>query len=312
MRKLIVGLLLASVAAGPALADDDDDDRGRGHKKWQKTEREWRGGGREWNRARFDRPRFVRAERRDWDDDDDDDDDDDRWQGRRAYRQVWRDDRRDWRDQQRYLRRIAREQRRYQPIERVIRYSYAPRYAERYVRQPVRYYEAASYGYAPTSYAAAPYGFGQGLFAGGGDGVLGALLPILLSSVIGGDLGGSLGSLGGLGSVGSLAGVGGLGGIGGLGGLTNAAVYQNGYNDPYYDAYAGYPVDYGYSDYGNFSDYGSYAAINELTGVPYSVPLQQVSYAEPLTGGLIPTAYSDGDLSSLLLPALLSQGGSLF
>ena len=66
---------------------------------------------------------------------------------------------------------------------------------------PLSYGYPDSDGYWPTSYDAAYAGYpsyGQGLF-GGGDGLLGALLPVLLQSIMGSDLGG-LGGLAGLGS----------------------------------------------------------------------------------------------------------------
>ena len=104
-----------------------------------------------------------------------------------------------------------------------------------YDAQPLSYgYYDDPYAGWPTNYASAwptnydsPYAdAGSGLF-GGGDGLLGALLPIVLSSVLGG--GGDLG-LGGLG------GIGGLGGLGGLTGLSSPSVLpleQVGYADPY-------------------------------------------------------------------------------
>lgn len=330
MRKLLIGLLAASVIASPALADKGGKGRGGGPHKAAKAER---GGGKQFRgrddrggqRARvagwqrqdhFRRAPAVRVAR--WDDD--------RGfkQQRKAWKQIRKDERRFWKE----ARRDWRPDRRVVRVREAVRYAPVPRYYDERVYAPVRYarpavsyarpayYTQPNYGYsdpylgyaqpyyASSGFGYAPYGYDQGgLFGGGGGGILGALLPVILSSVIGGDLSGGLGGLGGPGGVGTL---------GGLGGLTNVAAYQNGYSEPYYDAYSGYPADYGYSDYGNFSDYGSYAAVNELTGSPYALPIDQVSYADPVAASLIPASSSGGDLSSLLLPALLNEGGSIF
>jgi len=95
----------------------------------------------------------------------------------------------------------------YEPVQAYTGYGYAPAYS--------------NYGYAPATYGQAGYwpssnhyspidaaSQGQGLF-GGGNGVVGALLPMLLQSVLGGGVNG----IGGLGGLGSLAGLGGLGGV---------------------------------------------------------------------------------------------------
>jgi hypothetical protein len=286
MRKTLIALLLASVPAVPALADPDKDESGHGRgKKWHKVEREWRGDrGRDWQRP----ARFVRIDR-----DDDDDDDDDRWERRRE----WREDRR---DRRRYERAVWRAERQRTIPREVIRYVPAAREIERYYDAPVRYARPvaryaepavryirpqsyADYDYLPTSYAPA----GSGMFGNSGGGLLGGLLPVVLSGALGGGLGdlGGLGSLGGLTSLGG--GLGNLGNLGGLGGLASPAVL---------------PLDqlgYGYSQ-----DYG------------YEAPLDY-SYAGLLASGYTPASYSDftganGGLTSLLLPALLSSNGSLF
>jgi hypothetical protein len=99
----------------------------------------------------------------------------------------------------------------------VVRYAPAPvryvtrSYAPVYYQQPLqRYYAPANYW--PSSYGAEPsYGSGLGgLFGSGGDGLLGALLPVVLQSVVGGNLGGlgDLGGLGGTSALGSLTGLG--------------------------------------------------------------------------------------------------------
>lgn len=83
---------------------------------------------------------------------------------------------------------------------------YAPvrRYAPVRAYRPARSYVPASYSYAPTGYWPSsyspidPYYRGGGAF-GGNDGMLGALLPIVLQSMLGGGLGsGGLGGLTGL------------------------------------------------------------------------------------------------------------------
>jgi len=293
MRKTLIGLLMASVIAGPALADDDDD-RGRGKGKKHKIEREWRGGGDDddrrggWKRERWSRGddyrpvRIVRVDR-DWDDDDDDRRE--RWQDRRKrQREYYRALQRERRDYIREARRDWRDEQSFVPVERVIRVP-AQRHYERQVYAPVRYaepvvryvqprtriapgYADSGYDYAPVSYAPAS----TGLFGGaGGGGVLGALLPIVLQSALGG---GDLSGLGGLTGLGGLA-DGGLGGLGGLAGLASPSVIP-------LDS-LGYGADQGFG-----------------------------GFAGPLASGYVPASYGGGDLSSLLLPALLSQGGSLF
>jgi hypothetical protein len=207
MRKALIGLLLASLAITPALAGKDGGGkRGHGHgKKWHKVDRQGPGDRGGWNQGRdWDRRpvRIARADR-------DDDDDDDRWERRRGAHREWREVQR--------------------PVERVVRHAPAPRYVQRYAKRPVRYLDRSTRysptvryaepvtryvqsdfrygpadrgygsfddigGYAPVSYA--PAALSGGLFGGGGNGVLGALLPILLSGALGGS---GLGDLGGLG-----------------------------------------------------------------------------------------------------------------
>ncbi len=114
---------------------------------------------------------------------------------------------------------------------------YAPvqRYYQTRYYSPTRYYAPASYRYAPTSYWPDSYSptdpFYQtsdgGLF-GGGDGLLGALLPVVLQSVLGGNLGS------------------GLGGLTGYGGLTN--LYSPDVLPLQQASYAPYADGYGNSD----------------------------------------------------------------
>ncbi|MBA2919898.1 hypothetical protein GON01_07515 [Sphingomonas sp. MAH-20] len=91
---------------------------------------------------------------------------------------------------------------------------YAPvrRYDQARYYGPTRYDAPASYAYAPTGYWPSGYSpvdpyYGSdyaGLFGRGGDGLLGALLPMVLQSMLGGDLGGSLGGLTGYGGLNGL------------------------------------------------------------------------------------------------------------
>jgi hypothetical protein len=151
---------------------------------------------------------------------------------------------------------------------------WAPAYA---YQAPIAY--AAPYGgYVDdgTFDYAQPYGVadGGGLLGGGGGGILGLLLPIVLQSVIGGDLG--LGGLGG----GLGAGLGGLGGgLGGLGGGLLGA----GYADPGLTVLGG--------------------------GDPYGYGLQPTGY-EAMIGGPADPFTQQASLGDALLPGLL--GGGLF
>lgn len=205
--------------------------------------RDWRGG------DRFDRR--VRVDR--YDDK----------PARKAWKQAAKQERRWAKDEAKFARTVARErfvpvERWAPPVARYYERPVARYYQQPDYYAPVRYWPAAtpvwgyaasndwwdyddqplSYGYYgdpyagwPTSYASAwptnydsPYAdTGLGLF-GGGDGLLGALLPIVLSSLLGG------GDMG-------------LGGLGGLSGLSSPNVLpldQVGYTDPYaYDSGGG-------------------------------------------------------------------------
>ena len=110
---------------------------------------------------------------------------------------------------------------------------YAPvqRYYQTRYYSPARTYAPASYAYAPTGYGPIDPRYqsaGGGLF-GGGDGLLGALLPVVLQSMLGG---GSLGS--------------GLGGLTGYGGLTN--LYSPDVLPLQQASYAPYADGYGSTD----------------------------------------------------------------
>jgi hypothetical protein len=228
MRKALIGLLLAATAASPAFAGKGGHGHGGGGGEWKHGGREdrggwkhggehrgggWkhagdehRGGGPGWARpAMFAQPvRVVRY--------------DDKWA-----RKQWK---REAKEERRWARAAERRER-FRPAERIVyveRYA-PPRVAARYMEPaPVRYVErsyAPAYysqptGYWPAEYAPndySPLGAGAtGLFGGGGNGLLGALLPVVLQSVAGGNFG-----LGGLGS--------GLSGLGGLGGYQSPDIY---------------------------------------------------------------------------------------
>lgn len=102
----------------------------------------------------------------------------------------------------------------------VVRYAPAPvryvsrSYAPDYYQQPIqRYRSDRSADYWPGSYGVIQPAYDSGvgaLFGSGGNGILGALLPVVLQSVVGGHLGG-FGTLGNLGATSALDSLTGLG-----------------------------------------------------------------------------------------------------
>ncbi|NNM77198.1 hypothetical protein HJG53_09815 [Sphingomonas sp. ID1715] len=326
MRKMMMGLLLAATAAAPALADKGGKGGGHGNGhgggKHAQADFKGHGGGRHaqqgWSRAPAFADRGAQHRRAP----------PMRWYGADSFsrpirvvrvddkqaRKAWK---RELKEERKFARAVSRDE--FRRPDRWTRVAPQPVYYERPIYAPVRYAEpviryaqpvyvrtyaqpyypaayAPSYGYAdPYSGYYPAYSSGTGLF-GGGNNLLSTLLPIVLSGVLGGDLGTGLGGW---------AGATGLAGLGGLSG----AGYSD-YSAANYGAYDGYAS---YGDYGNFTDYGGYTALSELTGAdPYALPLQQIGYGDSLSSGLLPASYTGEGLGSLLVPALLGRGGSLF
>lgn len=240
MRKILIGMLLAATAAAPALADKSGKHGG------PKAERHHDRGGKHAGRGGG---RAFQAEARHFDRGPDR-----RGGHERRERFVRHDDkqaRKYWKQEAKYDRKERRAFARDDRGPRVERWAPAPiRYVQRPVYRDVRYAAPAYYAEAPvrrwtgyetsnwpTSYDRYESGYansGSGLFGSGGGGLLGALLPVVLQSVVGGDLGNAgLGGLSGLGSVGGLGNVGGLGSLGGYGDVSVLPLQQASYADPY-------------------------------------------------------------------------------
>lgn len=312
MRKTLTALLAASVAVTPALADKGGKGNGRGgHHKEAKAERgggkQFRGRGgderrlsRDHVQARVDyRPvRVVRADR-DWNDND-------RSQDRRKFLKERQKERRQFarearKERREYVREARHDWRNDDVrVERVVHYAPAPRYYDRQVYVPVRYappavryvqprtyyagYDVRPLAYAPAAAipyaAAAPWsqsvgtGYGYAPYRQDYD----AYWPSSYSP-LGADYVAQGGGLFG----------GGQGGV--LGALLPVVVQSL----------------FGGGSLGGLGMLGG--GLGGLTGLGGMgagldvLPLQQAGYADP---------YGSGDLTSLLLPALLSQGGSLF